>query len=135
MQERIKEIPTRIMEFWKKYSSKQKTIIIAVICAVLVAIAVVAYLVSRPTWTKFQEFSKLDDANKMASALDDAGIDQLERAAAELAHIDDNEAAQNAHLRRGDGRPVGGGVQRLQHIVQQLANSVVHLRHLAAGTL
>ena len=75
MQERIKEIPTRIMEFWKKYSSKQKTIIIAVICAVLVAIAVVAYLVSRPTWTKFQEFSKLDDANKMASALDDAGID------------------------------------------------------------
>lgn len=63
------------MEFWKKYSSRQKTIIIAVICAVLVAIAAVAYLASRPTWTKFQEFSKLDDANKMASALDDAGID------------------------------------------------------------
>ena len=75
MQERIKEIPTRIMEFWKKYSSRQKTIIIAVICVVLVAIAAVAYLASRPTWTKFQEFSKLDDANKMASALDDAGID------------------------------------------------------------
>ena len=66
---------------------------------------------------------------------DDAGIDQLERAAAELSHIDDDEAAQNAHLRRSDGRSVGGGVQRLQHIVQQLANSVVHLRHLAAGTL
>ena len=75
MQESIKEIPTRIMEFWKKYSSRQKTIIIAVICVVLVAIAAVAYLASRPTWTKFQEFSKLDDANKMASALDDAGID------------------------------------------------------------
>ena len=66
---------------------------------------------------------------------DDAGIHQLERAAAELSHIDDDEAAQNAHLRRSDGRSVGGGVQRLQHIVQQLANAVVHLRHLAAGTL
>ena len=62
------------MEFWKNISSRQKTIIIAVICVVLVAIAAVAYLASRPTWTKFQEFSKLDDANKMASALDDAGI-------------------------------------------------------------
>lgn len=74
MQERIKEIPIKFMEFWKKYSSKQKTIIIAIICFILVAIGVVAYLVSRPNWSKFQEFSKLDDANKMASALDDAGI-------------------------------------------------------------
>ena len=38
MQERIKEIPTRIMEFWKKYSSKQKTIIIAVICGSIFSI-------------------------------------------------------------------------------------------------
>ncbi|MCD7825342.1 MAG: hypothetical protein LUH14_05195 [Clostridiaceae bacterium] len=74
MQERIKEIPTRLIEFWKKYSSKQKTIIIAVICIVLIAIGITAYLVSRPTWVKFQEFSSLEDANAMADALDDEGI-------------------------------------------------------------
>lgn len=74
MQERLKEIPTRLVEFWKKYSSRQKTIIIAVICAVLVAIGIAAYLVSRPTYTKFQEFSKLEDASAMADALSDAGI-------------------------------------------------------------
>lgn len=74
MQERVKEIPARIMEFWKKYSGRQKTIIIAVVCAVLVLIGVVAFIVSRPTYTRFQEFSKLDDANAMAKALDDAGI-------------------------------------------------------------
>ncbi len=74
MQERVKEIPARIMEFWKKYSSRQKTIIIAVVCAVLVLIGVVAFIVSRPTYARFQEFSKLDDANAMAKALDDAGI-------------------------------------------------------------
>ena len=74
MQERLKEIPTRIVEFWKKYSSKQKTIIIAVICVVLVAIGIAAYLVSRPTYTKFQEFSKLEDASAMAGALEEAGI-------------------------------------------------------------
>ena len=65
MQERLKEIPARIMEFWKKYSSRQKTIIIALVCVVLVLIGVAAFFVSRPTYTKFQEFSKLDDANAM----------------------------------------------------------------------
>ncbi|MDD7402926.1 MAG: hypothetical protein SO170_10005 [Butyribacter sp.] len=74
MQERLKEIPTRIVEFWKKYSSKQKTIIIAVICLVLVAIGITAYLVSRPTWTKFQTFSKLEDASAMKNVLEEKSI-------------------------------------------------------------
>ena len=63
MQERLKEIPTRVMEFWKRYSSKQKTIIIAVICLVLIAIGITAFLVSRPTYVKFNEFSRLEDAS------------------------------------------------------------------------
>lgn len=74
MQERLKEIPTKAVEFWKKYSSKQKTIIIAVICLVLIAIGITAYLVSRPTWTKFQSFSSLDDASAMKSVLEEQGI-------------------------------------------------------------
>ncbi len=74
MQERLKEIPTRVMEFWKRYSSKQKTIIIAVICLVLIAIGITAFLVSRPTYVKFNEFSKLEDASAMSKALDDQGI-------------------------------------------------------------
>ena len=74
MQERLKEIPTRVMEFWKRYSSKQKTIIIAVICLVLIAIGITAFLVSRPTYVKFNEFSRLEDASAMSKALDDQGI-------------------------------------------------------------
>lgn len=74
MKDRIKEIPTRVIEFWKKYSSRQKTIVIAIICVVLVAIGVTAYLVSRPTWSQFQRYSSIDDANAMATALTDAEI-------------------------------------------------------------
>ena len=32
MQEKIKEIPNKLKDFWNKYTGKQKTIIIAVIC-------------------------------------------------------------------------------------------------------
>ncbi len=74
MQERIKGIPARFVEFWNKYTGKQKTIIIAIICIVLMAIGVTAYLVSRPTWVKFEAFRNVDDANAMTNALDDAGI-------------------------------------------------------------
>ena len=74
MQEKIKEIPNKLKDFWNKYTGKQKTIIIAVICVVLVAIGVTAWFVSRPSWTRFQVFENLDDANAMANALNDAGI-------------------------------------------------------------
>lgn len=74
MQERIKEIPTRFVEFWNKYTGKQKTIIIAVICVILFAIGLTAYFVSRPKWVKFEAFSNVNDANAMSDALDDAGI-------------------------------------------------------------
>ena len=74
MKERVKEIPARFVEFWNKYTGRQKTIIIAVLCVVLVLIGVVAYLVSRPTWSKFQEFNNLEDASAMVDALEEQGI-------------------------------------------------------------
>ncbi|MBQ2319974.1 MAG: hypothetical protein II374_01385 [Lachnospiraceae bacterium] len=75
MRERIMGIPQKLAEFWNKYTSKQKTIIIAVICAILVAIGVLAYFLSRPTWSKFQVFDNIDDSNAMAKALDGAEIE------------------------------------------------------------
>ncbi len=75
MRERVQEIPKKLLEFWNRYTGKQKTIIIAVICVVLIAIGITGYLVSRPTWVKFQAFDNVDDANAMAKALDSAGIE------------------------------------------------------------
>ena len=40
----------------------------------LIAIGVVAWLASRPTWSKFQVFDSVDDANTMTKALDDQSI-------------------------------------------------------------
>lgn len=74
MQERIKEIPNRFKEFWSRYTGKQKTIIISVICVVLLLIGLAAWFISRPKWTHFQTFENLDDANSMVNALDDANI-------------------------------------------------------------
>ena len=74
MREKVKEIPEKFKVFWDKYTSKQNTIVIAIICVVLIAIGVVAWLASRPTWSKFQVFDSVDDANTMTKALDDQSI-------------------------------------------------------------
>ena len=74
MRKKVKEIPEKFKVFWDKYTSKQKTIVIAIICVVLIAIGVVAWLASRPTWSKFQVFDSVDDANTMTKALDDQSI-------------------------------------------------------------
>ncbi len=74
MREKVKEIPEKFKVFWDKYTSKQKTIVIAIICVVLIAIGVVTWLASRPTWSKFQVFDSVDDANTMTKALDDQSI-------------------------------------------------------------
>ena len=74
MVERLKGIPDKAMEFWKKYTAKQKTIIIAVICVVLVAIGIVAWIISRPTWTTFEVFENIDDATTATNALTEADI-------------------------------------------------------------
>lgn len=74
MREKVKEIPEKFKVFWDKYTSKQKTIVIAIICVVLIAIGVVAWLASRPIWSKFQVFDSVDDANTMTKALDDQSI-------------------------------------------------------------
>lgn len=74
MREKVKEVPEKFKQFWNKYTSKQKTIVISILCVVLIAIGVVAWLASRPTWSKFQVFDSVDDANTMTKALDDQSI-------------------------------------------------------------
>lgn len=63
MTERIKQIPQKLLEFWNRYTSKQKTIIISVVAVVFLMIVILSYILSRPTYV---ELTKCED-NKSAS--------------------------------------------------------------------
>ena len=56
MQERLKELPKRLLELWNKYTSKQKTIIISVFSGLVLALAILIVLLSR---TKYVTLSTL----------------------------------------------------------------------------
>ena len=50
MGEKVREIQKRILDFWNKYDTKQKTIIISVVAVVIVTMAILWAVFSRATY-------------------------------------------------------------------------------------
>ena len=50
MPEQIQKILNRIMEWWKKFNTKQKAILISSTAVVLIALVILGVSVSRPTY-------------------------------------------------------------------------------------
>ena len=76
MMEQLIALKDKILEFWNKYTSKQKTIIICVACAILVAIVLLAYFMTRPVYTDVVTLSG-ETATTFDTALQGAGLDYV----------------------------------------------------------
>ena len=63
MLDRLKEIQAKVLEWWNKFTSKQKTIIIAIVAAVIFAFAILIYAFSRPQYTRFRNCETATEAN------------------------------------------------------------------------
>lgn len=50
MVEKLKEIPAKLLAWWNKYSSKQKTIIISIAAGVVLALAILVTVLTRPQY-------------------------------------------------------------------------------------
>ncbi|MDE6673870.1 MAG: flagellar M-ring protein FliF, partial [Acetatifactor sp.] len=75
MLDRLKEIQAKVLEWWNKFTSKQKTIIIAIVAAVIFAFAILIYAFSRPQYTRFRSCETATEANTVMETLEAAGID------------------------------------------------------------
>lgn len=73
MMDQLITIKDKILEFWNKYTAKQKTVIICVACAILIAIVLLAYFMTRPVYTDVATLSG-DAANTFDSALEGASL-------------------------------------------------------------
>ena len=74
MQERLKELPKRLLELWNKYTSKQKTIIISVFSCVVLALAILIVLLSRTKYVTLSTFETTNIATGVVQLLDESGI-------------------------------------------------------------
>lgn len=75
MVERLKKIPTHLLEKWKNFTSKQKTIIISVVAVVIVLLILLIAFLGKINYTLLTTVENVADANKVANILEEEGID------------------------------------------------------------
>lgn len=80
MADKLKEIPGKILEWWKKFTNKQRTIIVAIVAAVIFTFVIILYVFTRPQFTHLNTFESSSEAAKVIDILDDAGITHQESA-------------------------------------------------------
>ncbi len=74
MTDRLKEIPAKILEWWNKYTSKQKTIIISIAAGIVVALAILITVLSRPKYEVLVICETTKEAAAITALLDGASI-------------------------------------------------------------
>lgn len=74
MPERIREILDRVIAWWKKFSTKQKTLVISISAVVALSLVILYVVVSQPTMTDIIKCSDMTQAASVNSMLTDEGI-------------------------------------------------------------
>ena len=74
MTERLKAIPVKILEWWNRFTSKQKTIIICIAAGVIIALAILVTALTRPQYELLANCESTKEAAQITELLDGAGI-------------------------------------------------------------
>ncbi len=78
MAEKLKEIPAKILEWWNKFTSKQKTAIIAIAAVVIFTFVILVYAISKPQYTKLGTYATTAETAEVVEILDAEGIEHRE---------------------------------------------------------
>lgn len=74
MQEKAQELIQKVLEWWNKFTSKQKTIIVVIAAAVVFTFAILIYVFSKPQYTVWRTCENTTEAAEIQAILDDAEI-------------------------------------------------------------
>lgn len=71
MLDKLKEIPAKALEWWKKFSTKQKALMISVVAVVAVALAILGVVLSTPKMVVLKECENAKEASQVKNLLDE----------------------------------------------------------------
>ncbi len=75
MLERLKNIQTKLVEFWNRFTSKQKTTIVCIAAAVIFALVALIVLMNQTTYVELVTFENTTDAAAAEEILTEAAVD------------------------------------------------------------
>ena len=74
MPEQMQKMGNRILEWWKKYNTRQKVLLGSIAATLILALALLALVVSRPSMTPLAVCETTAEAAKVKEILDDSTI-------------------------------------------------------------
>jgi len=74
MVDKLKEIPVKLLEWWNRFTSKQKTIIICIVSAVVISLAILVTVLTRPKYELLANCESTKEASQITELLDGAAI-------------------------------------------------------------
>jgi len=75
MQTKLKELQAKVLEWWNRYTTKQKTLIITISVGIIFALAVLVYIGSQPKYVRLRNCATAAEASQIKEALESAGIE------------------------------------------------------------
>lgn len=73
MTERLKKLPIQLLDIWKKFTNKQKVLVISVACAVVLAFALMIFLMGRVDYTQLKVCENAKELSEVVDLLDAEG--------------------------------------------------------------
>ena len=74
MVDKLKEIWAKVLEWWNRFTSKQKTVIVAISTIVVFAFAILLYVMSQPKYIRFHNCETAAEASQMMDVLESGGF-------------------------------------------------------------
>ncbi len=75
MTDKLKEIPAKILEWWNKFTTKQKSIIVGIGAVVIFTFAILIYIFTKPQYVRLVTCESAAEAAEIVDVLDSAGIE------------------------------------------------------------
>lgn len=75
MADKLKEIPAKVLAWWNKFTTRQKSVIIGIVAVVVFAFAILIYAFSKPQYEKLLTCEDAKDAAEVVKILEDAKIE------------------------------------------------------------
>lgn len=74
MADRLREIPAKVLAWWNRFTTRQKSVIIGIAAAVIFTFAIIIYIVSKPQYTRLMTCDNTKQASEVISILEGANI-------------------------------------------------------------
>lgn len=102
MADKLKEIQAKVMGWWNKFTSRQKTIIIGIGAVVIFAFAIFVYIFTRPQYTDLITCETTADAAEVINILEGEGItNRTSRDGLRIEVLNDDEQIAKANVALG----------------------------------